>query len=300
MSNIEKRAVIKFFIRKGLNATEISEELEDVYGDSAPSYRTVAKWVGEFKDPERGFEDAPRSGRPLTTTTDENIEAVERIVLRDRQVSVRWVAAELDIPKTTVHEIMKNHLEMKKVCTRCVPKLLTPLQLANRTDCCEELLQQSEEDPSNFFDRIVTGDETWVYHYDPLTQLEAKVWKRSGEQTPTRERRQRSTAKRMLTVFWDKDGVLLTDYLPRGATMNGQYYASIIEQLHSVLLEKRRRKVHRGVLLLHDNAPVHKSNIVQGAIRQNDFIELNHPAYSPDIAPSDYHLFSNLKNFFVA
>jgi len=46
------------------------------------------------------------------------------------------------------------------------------------------------------------------------------------------------------------------------------------------------------VLLLHDNASVHKSNIVQAG-----FVELNHPAYSPDIAPSDYHLFSNLKKF---
>jgi transposase len=84
MSNIEHRAVIKFFTRKGLNATEISKELDNVYKDSAPSYHTVAKWVAEFKDPERGFEDSPRTGRPSTVTTTENIEAVERIVMRDR------------------------------------------------------------------------------------------------------------------------------------------------------------------------------------------------------------------------
>src|SRR5208283_5286915 len=123
MSNIECRAVIKFFTRKGLNATEISKELDNVYGDSAPSYRTVAKWVAEFKDPERGFEDAPRSGRPSTMITDENIEAVEQLVMRDRQISVRWVADELGIPKTSVHEIMHDHLGMKKVCTRWVPKM---------------------------------------------------------------------------------------------------------------------------------------------------------------------------------
>ena len=51
------------------------------------------------------------------------------------------------------------------------------------------------------------------------------------------------------------------------------------------------------MLLLHDNAPVHKSNIVQAAIRQAGFVELNHPAYSPDIASTDYYLFSNLKKF---
>ena len=58
MSNIEHRAVIKIFTRKGLNAIEISKELQNVYEDSAPSYRTIAKWVAQFKDPEHGLEDA--------------------------------------------------------------------------------------------------------------------------------------------------------------------------------------------------------------------------------------------------
>ncbi len=297
MSDIEHRSVIKFFTRKGLNATEIHKELDNVYKDSAPSYRTVAKWVAEFKDPERGFEDAPRSGRPSTTVTDENIQTVERIVMRDRQISVCRVANELGISKTRVHEIMNNHLGMSKVCTRWVPKLLTPLQRINRVECCQELLQESEADPVMFLGRIVTGDESWIYNYDPLTQLEAKVWKKPEETTPTRPRQQRSAGKVMMTIFWDKDGILLTDYLARGSTINGPYYASLIERLLSAILEKRRGKVSHGVLLLHDNAPVHKCNIVQATIRHAGFVELNHPAYSPDISPSDYYLFSNLKKF---
>ena len=101
----------------------------------------------------------------------------------------------------------------------------------------------------------------------------------------------------MMIIFWDKDGVLFTEYLPRGATTNDPGYASIIERLCSVIVEKGRGKVSHGVLLLHDNAPIHKCNIVQATIRQVDFIELNHPVYSPDIAPSDFHLFSNLNKF---
>ena len=101
----------------------------------------------------------------------------------------------------------------------------------------------------------------------------------------------------MIIIFWDKGDVLLTEYLPRGTTINDLCYASIIERLRSVIVEKERGKVSRGVLLLHDNASIHKCNIVQAAIQQVDFIELNHPAYSLDIAPSDSHLFSNLKKF---
>ena len=101
--NTEHRAVINFFTRKGLNTTEISKELDNVYKDSAPSYRNVAKWVAEFKNPEHAFEDASRMDLPATDTTDENIEAVERIVMDDRQVSARRIAYELSIPKTTIH-----------------------------------------------------------------------------------------------------------------------------------------------------------------------------------------------------
>ena len=131
MLNIEHRAVIKFFTRKGLNASEISKELKNVYKDSAPSYHTVAKWVAEFNDPEHGFEDAPRMGHPSTITANENIEAVERIVMGNRQISVRRLAEDLSI----IHRIVNNHMNMKKVCTGRRPKLLTPIQRANCVHC---------------------------------------------------------------------------------------------------------------------------------------------------------------------
>ena len=76
----------------------------------------------------------------------------------DRQISVRHVAYELGNPTTMIHEIMSNHLGMK-ASTRWAPKLITPIQHANRVNCCQELLQESEVDPDNYFHRIVAGDE---------------------------------------------------------------------------------------------------------------------------------------------
>ena len=100
-----------------------------------------------------------------------------------------------------------------------------------------------------------------------------------------------------MVIFWDKYGVLLSEYLPGGTTINGPYYVSITERLRCAILEKCRGKVSDGVLLLHDNVLVDKCNIVQTAIRQAAFVELNQSIYSPDIAPSGYHLFSNLNKF---
>ena len=65
MSNAEYRIVINFFTREELSATQMTKELADVCGDSTASFRTVAKWVAEFKDPTRVFDDASRSAPPL-------------------------------------------------------------------------------------------------------------------------------------------------------------------------------------------------------------------------------------------
>ena len=266
MSNIEYPAVTKPFIWNDLNATEISKKLNSVYKDDAPSYYTVDECVAAFKKQERAFEGSPRTGRPSTITTDQNIEAVERIVMRYRQISVCRLAYELTIPTKIVYEITGNHLSMKKASTRWVSNLLTPIQCANRVDCYQELLQESEVNSDNYFHRIVTGDEVCLYYYDPFSQQEAKVWKKPGEEKPTRPRRTRSPEKILMILFWDKYGILLTEYLPHGTAISGSCCISIIERLRCDMLEKHRGKVSDGVLLLHDNAPLHRCSFVQAAI----------------------------------
>ena len=104
--------------------------------------------------------------------------------------------------------------------------------------CCQEFLQHSEVNPDKFCDCIVIGDKSWIHQYDPLSQLEAKVRKRSDEQAPTQLRQERSAGKMMMIIFWDKDGVLLTEYLPRETTINAPSNTSIIERLRSVIFEK--------------------------------------------------------------
>ena len=90
---------------------------------------------------------------------------------------------------------------MKKVSTRWVLKLLTPFQRANHVDCCQEFSQENEVNQNNYCDRIVTGDEIWVYYYDPLSQQEAQLWKKTGEETSTRLHRTRPAEKIMMVIF---------------------------------------------------------------------------------------------------
>ena len=80
---------------------------------------------------------------------------------------------------------MNDYLRMKKICTRWTSKLFTPFQRTNRVEHSEEFLEYCKQDPTGYFDRIVMEDETWIYHYDPLSQQEAKTRKKAGEKTPT-------------------------------------------------------------------------------------------------------------------
>jgi len=97
-------------------------------------------------------------------------------------------------------------------------------------------------------------------------------------------------------IFWDQEGILLIDYLPKGQTINAEYYSSLLVPLKDILKEKRRGKFTKGTLFLHDNAPSHRALATQKKLTYLDFHCLDHPPYSPYLAPSDYHLFSGLKN----
>jgi len=105
---------------------------------------------------------------------------------------------------------------------------------------------------------------------------------------------QKSAGKFLSSIFWDQDGILLIDYLPKGQTINAEYYASLLMQLKDILKEKRLGKFTKGVLLLHDNAPAHRALATQKKLAYLSFKCLDNPAYSPDLAPSDYHLFPGL------
>jgi len=120
-------------------------------------------------------------------------------------------------------------------------------------------------------------------------------WRHSGSPRPKKLRVQRSAGKVLASIFWDQDGILLTHYLPKGQTINAEYYSSLLVQLKDTLKEKRRVKVNNVVLFLHDNAPAHRALATQKKPAYLGFQCLDHPPYPPDLAPSDYHLFPGLK-----
>jgi hypothetical protein len=116
-------------------------------------------------------------------------------------------------------------------------------------------------DPNDFLSRLVTIDETWLYHYEPETKQQSMKWRHSGSlhPAPQKLRVQKSPGKFLASIFWDQDGIILIDYLPKGQTINAEYYLSLLVQLKDILKEKLWRNITKGILFLHDNSPAHRT-----------------------------------------
>ena len=120
-------------------------------------------------------------------------------------------------------------------------------------------------------------------------------WRHSGSPHPQKISNAKFRWKFLASIFWDQDGILLIDYLPKDQTINSEYYSSLLVQLKDVLKDTRRGKFTKGVLFLHDNAPAHRALATQKKLAYLGFQCLDHPPYSPDLAQSNYHLFPGLK-----
>jgi hypothetical protein len=98
--------------------------------------------------------------------------------------------------------------------------------------------------------------------------MESTQWKHKTSPNPKKFRVEKYAGKGMATVFWDEKGLLLLEFMPQKTTITGQTYTNIITALREAIKEKRQGKLSAGVLLLHDNAPVHMSAKSEAAIRQ--------------------------------
>ena len=106
-----------------------------------------------------------------------------------------------------------------------------------------------------------------------------------------------STSEEKITIFWDSKGPILEDFLEKGSTINSASYCDLLaNRLKPAIRTKRRGLLSKKVLLQHDNARPHVAKATIETINKLGFEVLEHPAYSPDLAPSDYHLFAPLKD----
>ena len=293
---MEQRINMKFCFKLKKTVAETHEMLIQVYGEEAVSKKCVYDWFKRFKDGRESVEDEERSGRPSTSRTDDMIVKVREILSRDRRMTLRLMAEELGICKDTVHIIVREDLEKRKICSRFVPHSLTAEQKERRMECAKDFINSCHQDPS-FLANIITGDESWCYQYDPETKRQSMAWCSPSSPRPTKSRMQKSKVKTMLIAFFDIKGIIHKEFVPMGQTVNAAFYEQVLRRLLQ-RIRRVRPELHKpgSWMLLHDNAPAHSAILVRQFLAQHGVLVIDHPPYSPDLAPADFFLFPRLKN----
>jgi len=123
------------------------------------------------------------------------------------------------------------------VFAKFVPRLLTNDQREQHQKIAGDLLERSCED-LQFLKNIMTGDESWVYGYDPEAKQQSPQWKGPSSLQPKKGHQVRSKTKLMLLVFFDSEGIVHHEYAPDGQTINKEFYLEVLQCFHESFHQK--------------------------------------------------------------
>ncbi|KAI6658845.1 hypothetical protein LOD99_15170 [Oopsacas minuta] len=164
------RAMISILFKLEKSRLEIRETLQKHFPNIVPCLRTVERWYSEFIHGNFILEDGARPGRSSITHTVENVELVFDEVTKDPLVTYARLEHETKLSSGSINVILHKELGLRKLCGRWIPHSLSSHQKKCPVDFCKIMLKRFVNGTSRAVSEILTGDETWRYHYDPETK----------------------------------------------------------------------------------------------------------------------------------
>uniref|UniRef100_A0A8C9LVI0 Histone-lysine N-methyltransferase SETMAR n=1 Tax=Piliocolobus tephrosceles TaxID=591936 RepID=A0A8C9LVI0_9PRIM len=282
------RAIFLFEFKMGRKAAETTRNINNAFGPGTANERTVQWWFKKFCKGDESLEDEERSGRPSEVDNDQ----LRAIIEADPLTTTREVAEELNVNHSTVVRHLKQIGKVKKL-DKWVPHELTENQKNRRFEVSSSLILRNHNEP--FLDRIVTCDEKWIL-YD--NRRRSAQWLDQEEAPKHFPKPILHPKKIMVTIWWSAAGVIHYSFLNPGETITSEKYAQEIDEMHQKLQHLQLALVNRkGPILLHDNARPHVAQPTLQKLNELGYEVLPHPPYSPDLLPTNYHIFKHLNNF---
>lgn len=175
-SKEEIRSVIKFLWAENNSPIKIYARLLSVYANPiVPSKKTIRQWCRQFEAGRVSVLDEKRPGAPTRVITEKNIGKIKEMIPEDSSIPIRTVADRIDLSYTSARKIIRRDLRMKKKVAKWIPHVLTNEQKHCRLEL-SSIHRQRFSTQEFLLDRIVTGDESWCYHYDPEIKNQSKRW----------------------------------------------------------------------------------------------------------------------------
>lgn len=272
-----------------MSAQDITRDINETFGKNVIAYSTVTSYLRQqtFSSGEQGTQKMEKE-KPRYYYKDIILKRLKDFPFS----SIRQIAEDCNISSSTVYRVLKNDLQYRVKHLRWIPHILNPSQKVNRVELSKSLQKTLKNAKRTNYKFFYTGDESWFY----LSTDHAFQWLPPEETPAVRERKTIQSKKYMLTVFWNPNGFALIKVLPDDMTFNAGYF---INEILKELYEKTStipNKGDRKVTLHFDNARPHTARKVTQFMEEHHMKKAPQPAYSPDIAPSDFFLFGYLKN----
>lgn len=287
---IHFRHLLYFAFRHGQKATEAARDICAVYGTNAIGTRTAQEWYNKFKKGNFYLEDKIRSGRP--SEFDE--ERLQELLKEDGRQTSRELAEKIGCTHPTILRHLHS-MGFEQKFGAWVPHKLSDQDKENRLQIAAQLLARHRATcghKERFLQRIVTGDEKWCLY---VNMRQRKEWVPKGVTPKPRVKKELHPKKTMICVWWNWEGLVHWEILEKSKTINKELYVAQLKRVNEAIqLKSSDRRSH--VILLHDNARPHTANIVKITLQELKWEILQHPPYSPDLAPTDFHLYRSLSN----
>ena len=113
------------------------------------------------------LQDEFREGRPKSVVIPDTIDSVRQLILHDRHVTYHEIETALGISGTSIYSLLREHLTVKKICSHWLPHNLSTDQKKSNDELSKEMLQKYDRGASKHGYGTVTGDESWIYEYEP-------------------------------------------------------------------------------------------------------------------------------------
>lgn len=287
-NKVHVRHCILYEFQQQKSTLQAWRSISAVLGEDSVSHSTIKYWFRRFNQGDFSLEDKERSGAPKKSEFDD----LQALLDENSCQTQEELADQLGITQQAVSIQLHAMGKIQKL-GKWLPHELSEANKKARIDICHSLLVKQQR--KSFLWKIVTGDEKWIFYENPKRK---HSWVDKGKPSTSTPKRNIHSKKVMLCIWWDIKGVLYYELLKPNETINSERYRNQLLRLNEEIENKRPFSGHgrRPIKLLHDNARPHVSKVVRDTLTSLGWDVLMHPAYSPDIAPSDFHLFRGMQN----
>jgi hypothetical protein len=159
-------------VKLGKSATKMLEMFYEAFENILWAGQQFSEWHSCFKASPVSVEDDERSGQPRTSKMTEKVDKIWELIYEDHPWTIHELADTVGISYGVCQEILTENLNTSHIAAKFVPRLLTNDQKQWHVNVCLELREKANKDPT-FISRIISGDESRIYDYDPETKQQS-------------------------------------------------------------------------------------------------------------------------------